>query len=73
MARWALSLSLSLSLSRPLDRDIFQIIRDAMSKMLGDSMKGSAVPSQACSAAGMKLMNVYLEKMKVLSRPMNEL
>ena len=44
-----------------------------MSKMLGDSMKGSAVPSQACSAAGMKLMNVYLEKMKVLSRPMNEL
>ena len=44
-----------------------------MSKMVGDSMKGSAVASQSCSAAGMKLMNVYLEKMKVLSRPMNEL
>ena len=59
-----------------LDRDTFSsksIIRDAMSKMVGDSMKGSAVPSQSCSAAGMKLMNVYLEKMKVLSRPMNEL
>ena len=54
-----------------LNRD--QIFRDAMSKMVGDSMKGSAVPSQSCSAAGMKLMNVYLEKMKVLSRPMNEL
>ena len=58
--------------SRTFDRDILRT-RDAMTKMVGDSMKGTAEPSQSCSAAGMKLMNVYLEKMKVLSRPMNEL
>ena len=54
---------------RRFDRDIHHT-RDTMAKMVEDPMKWMAGLSESCSAAGTKLMNLYLEKM---ARPIDEL
>ena len=54
---------------RRFDRDILHT-SDTMAKMVEDPMKWMAGLSESCSAAGTKLMNLYLEKM---ARPIDEL
>ena len=44
----------------PKGLDMTAAFRDTMNKMLEDPMKWMAGLSESCSAAGQKLMNVYL-------------